>query len=135
MNISKMYQAYIDECEKSCIESKFQAKEWIYRKIFNEQFNLSFHHPYNDTCDECDRLILAKKLENTVELKLIIDNQRDQRLAETTLRYMLKKEDKIRSIERYKDTKVFITMDMQMSSSSFSTQFPIILPSQIIGVE
>uniref|UniRef100_A0A2S2NKT1 DUF7869 domain-containing protein n=1 Tax=Schizaphis graminum TaxID=13262 RepID=A0A2S2NKT1_SCHGA len=112
MNISRMYQAYIDECEKSCIESTLQTKEWMYRKIFNEQFNLSFHPPYNDTCDECDRLILSEKQENSAEQKLIIANQRDQHLIETTLRCKLKKEDKIKSNEN-KDTTVFITMDMQ----------------------
>lgn len=26
----------------------------MYRKIFNEDFNLSFHHPAQDTCEKCD---------------------------------------------------------------------------------
>lgn len=73
----------------------------MYRKIFNEQFNLSFHLSYSDTCDECDHLILFEKQENTVEQKLIIANQRDQHLAETTLRYKLKKEDKMSSSSLY----------------------------------
>lgn len=31
-------------------------KEWLYRKIFNEEFNLSFGYPRSDTCETCDLL-------------------------------------------------------------------------------
>lgn len=51
LNISKMYNLYNEECEKKRLRP---AKLWLYRKIFNEDFNLSFHLPDNDTCDLCD---------------------------------------------------------------------------------
>ena len=35
------------------------VKEWLYRKIFNEEFNLSFGYPRSDTCQLCDELNLA----------------------------------------------------------------------------
>ena len=31
-------------------------KEWLYRKIFNEEYNLSFGYPRSDTCETCDLL-------------------------------------------------------------------------------
>jgi len=36
--------------------SKPVVKEWLYRKIFNEEFNLSFGDPRSDTCEMCDLL-------------------------------------------------------------------------------
>ena len=39
LSIQKMYQLYKEECEQ---ENTQAASEWIYRKVFNEHFNLSF---------------------------------------------------------------------------------------------
>ena len=35
------------------------AKDWLYRKIFNDDFNLSFGYPRSDTCQMCDELRLS----------------------------------------------------------------------------
>lgn len=35
------------------------VKIWLYRKIFNEEFNLSFGYPRSDTCQLCDELKIA----------------------------------------------------------------------------
>ena len=35
------------------------VKDWLYRKIFNEDFNLSFGYPRSDTCQMCDELRLS----------------------------------------------------------------------------
>ena len=37
--IQKMYQLYKEKCERENVQA---ASEWIYRKVFNEKFNLSF---------------------------------------------------------------------------------------------
>ena len=34
-------------------------KEWLHRKIFNEEFNLGFGYPRSDTCQTCDGLRIA----------------------------------------------------------------------------
>ena len=35
------------------------VKEWLYRKIFNEESNLGFGYPRSDTCQTCDGLRIA----------------------------------------------------------------------------
>ena len=35
------------------------VKTWLYQKIFNEEFNLSFGYPQSDTCQLCDELKIA----------------------------------------------------------------------------
>lgn len=58
LSISQMYRLYCLQCnENDCVP----LKEFQYRKIFNEEFNLSFHHPANDTCAKCDRYNLVLK--------------------------------------------------------------------------
>ncbi|CAH1114904.1 unnamed protein product [Psylliodes chrysocephalus] len=53
LSISKMYKLY----EEFCIEKQeLPVKESYYRFIFNTEFNLRFHKPYNDTCSRCDNL-------------------------------------------------------------------------------
>lgn len=51
LNISTMYSLYVDECEKEKIKPE---KKWVYSKVFNEDFNLSFRSPDTDTCDVCN---------------------------------------------------------------------------------
>lgn len=53
LNVSKMYALYMEYC----IENSFSrpATESMYRHIFNNDFNLSFHHPKKDLCDTCHK--------------------------------------------------------------------------------
>ena len=39
LSVSKMYQLYQEECKKKGVRS---VSQWVYRKVFNEHFNLSF---------------------------------------------------------------------------------------------
>ena len=57
-SISRMYLLYLEKHEPQVKDSgdKPQVKEWLYRKIFNEEFNLSFGYPRSDTCETCDLL-------------------------------------------------------------------------------
>ena len=35
------------------------VKEWLYRNISTEEFNLSFGYPRSDTCEVCDLLLIS----------------------------------------------------------------------------
>jgi hypothetical protein len=52
LNITRMYQLYIEECKSKGVDTVTQA---IYRKIFNEEYNLSFHKPKKDQCLVCTK--------------------------------------------------------------------------------
>ena len=39
LTINKMYQLYKEECSK---QAKAPVSEWVYRQVFNKEFNLSF---------------------------------------------------------------------------------------------
>ena len=56
-----MYLLYLEKHEPQVKDSgdKPQVKEWLYRKIFNEEYNLSFGYPRSDTCETCDLLHVA----------------------------------------------------------------------------
>lgn len=62
LSIAEMYRLYVEKYQparrrtlRSTQETPL-ASEWMYRKIFNEQFNLSFGFPRSDTCEKCDYL-------------------------------------------------------------------------------
>ena len=46
-----MYRLYVTNFNDKNLQPE---KEHMYRKVFNEQFNLSFHLPSKDTCEKCD---------------------------------------------------------------------------------
>ena len=49
LTIAKMYSLYKEARGGNCVS------EWVYRKILNESFNLSFGTPRTDTCKTCDQ--------------------------------------------------------------------------------
>ena len=51
LNVFIMYRNYADECKA---RARAACKICLFRKIFNEEFNLSFKQPNIDTCDTCD---------------------------------------------------------------------------------
>lgn len=53
LSVAKMYQLYKEKCFN---EGHNPVSSWVYRKIFNESFNLSFGVPKSDTCKTCDHL-------------------------------------------------------------------------------
>ena len=53
LNMSIMYREY----KKKCLDSSKQPLSlFMFRHIFNTQFNLHFHTPHTDTCQKCDSL-------------------------------------------------------------------------------
>ena len=60
-----MHRLYLEKYEPELGEGeKPQVKEWLYRKIFNEEFNLGFGYPRSDTCEKCDllKVLIVHKL-------------------------------------------------------------------------
>ena len=49
LTVSKMYEAYTENCPLSEVPASIN----VYRRIFNEEYNLSFHTPLKDQCDQC----------------------------------------------------------------------------------
>ena len=60
MNIRLLYNLYKDHVEG---QGKEPVAEHIYRRTFNNEFNLHFHVPHKDTCIKCD--IFANKLKHS----------------------------------------------------------------------
>ena len=50
-----MHRLYLAKHEPEAGDKPI-VKEWLYRKIFNEDFNLGFGYPRSDTCQMCDGL-------------------------------------------------------------------------------
>ena len=52
-----MYRLYLEKYEPELVQGQTpRAKEWLYRKIFNEEFNYDFRYPRSDTSEQCDLL-------------------------------------------------------------------------------
>ena len=68
LTISQMYRMYVDKCRA---ENITPTKDHTYRKVFNENFNLSFHPPTKDTCDKCDSIKASLKTANEEEKKIL----------------------------------------------------------------
>lgn len=52
------------------------TSKFIFSKVFNEQFNLSFHAPVTDSCRRCDSLaIKLRACDNPVD-KLSLENEK-----------------------------------------------------------
>lgn len=80
LSIKKMYNCYLQFCEE---QEKRPVKEWLYRDIFNRDFNLSFHQPHSDTCNKCDSFdILLKSGDEEQRKKVQIEKEVHQRKAE-----------------------------------------------------
>ncbi|MEW8545291.1 MAG: hypothetical protein AB2693_17350 [Candidatus Thiodiazotropha sp.] len=58
LNISRMYDLYQEKCK---LNSEEPATGFIYRKVFNEEYNFSFHLPKKDQCNICNKYHQAGK--------------------------------------------------------------------------
>ena len=48
LNLTKMYNLYVERCSE---KEMIPVKSYIYRNIFNTEFNIGFHIPKKDRCD------------------------------------------------------------------------------------
>lgn len=104
--IKEMYKAFQEFCNtEKHVEPEIES---FYRHIFNTEFNLSFHRPYTDTCDICDKL--TKKIEfGTSEQKQEAENQKELHLRRAEAARLAK--DNTKNIED--DTYISICFDLQ----------------------
>ena len=58
LSIAQMHRLYLSTYEP-IVDHPHSAKEWLYCKIFNEEFNLGFGYPRSDTCQMCDELTIS----------------------------------------------------------------------------
>lgn len=58
LNITKLYSLYTKEVANP-------VSNFVFRKIFNEEFNLSFHPPISDSCRKCDAYAIKIKAAET----------------------------------------------------------------------
>lgn len=91
LSISQMYRFYISHCKDSEIVA---LNESIYRKIFVEEFNMSFKKPNNDTCQQCDKydMIMKSTTDEETRESAKIDKNKHLDMAEES--YEEKKKDK-----------------------------------------
>lgn len=85
-----MYELYRTDCHENNVLEENIVKSWLYSTIFNTEFNYSFKLPYNDTCDECDKFLLAKT--QSTENRENIDRSYQEHLDEASKRYALKRQ-------------------------------------------
>ena len=50
-------------------------KEWQYRRIFQDEFNLSFGYPRTDTCGKCDLLQTKLSIETDIQEKMKVQDE------------------------------------------------------------
>lgn len=53
-----------------------QVSNFMFRKVFNQQFNLSFHAPITDSCKKCDNFKIKIEAEESSVKKGELDSQR-----------------------------------------------------------
>jgi hypothetical protein len=66
ISLKQMYNLYRENCIANNIEPQ---KLWMYRKVFCNKFNLSFHTPRKDTCKKCDLFKVQHETEKNTERK------------------------------------------------------------------
>ena len=80
-------------------------KEWLYRTIFNEEFNYGFGYPRSDTCEQCDLL------------KVAIDSA--QMMNVTNYRWSWRRLHKVTNhyawIQKIDDDSLVLTFDLQQN--------------------
>ena len=52
-----MYKEYVSKCKERGTDA---VNEPIYQRVFNEEYNLSFHVPKKDQCQVCNKFDHAK---------------------------------------------------------------------------
>lgn len=57
LNIRRMHEQYVRKCQENGTEA---VNEPVYRRIFNEEYNISFHVPKKDQCNFCNKHDSAK---------------------------------------------------------------------------
>jgi len=91
LSISQMYRLYVSYCKDLEIVALNEA---IYRKIFVEEFNMSFKKPNNDTCQQCDKYDMIMKSTTDEETREFAKLDKIKHLEMAEESYEKKKKDK-----------------------------------------
>ena len=91
LSIAEMHRLYVDYCKARNIEPQ---KASLYRKIFVEEFNLSFHRPKNDTCAKCDKFEMQLKCCQSEIERISIEEEQNTHLHLAESAYESKRRDK-----------------------------------------
>lgn len=91
LSISRMYDLY----KNHCTENHFNIlSEFMYRKIFVEEFNLAFKKPNIDTCQLCDKFETILKCSTVNEEIQDTIEEKNVHLQMAEMAYVEKKKDK-----------------------------------------
>ena len=72
----RMYQLYVEQC-KGKIPEKEVVSHAVYRKLFNEEYNFSFHIPKKDQCALCINYYRNKD-QNTLTMEMKDEYEKHQ---------------------------------------------------------
>ncbi|KAJ8957754.1 hypothetical protein NQ314_006511 [Rhamnusium bicolor] len=86
-----MYRLYADYCKSKNLTVR---NEFVYRKIFVEEFNLAFYKPHLDTCGKCDKYMVKLKYADSEAIRTQIQKERDSHLDLAESSYAQKRIDK-----------------------------------------
>ena len=112
LSIARMYRLYLEKYEPN-IEGRPQVKEWLYRKIFNEEFNISFGYPRSDTCERCDLLKVAIDSAQTDDERSILQTELADHHEKAAQGYQLLRSDSEKG--KGDPTSLVITFDLQQN--------------------
>jgi hypothetical protein len=101
-NVSNLYRLYLKECQSSNIEF---VSESLFRSIFQNEYNLSFHVPKKDKC------ILCVKAENNKDLSESDQNSLQEHLKEKQATY--KRFEQHQRLPSLKSDTIVCTFDLQ----------------------
>ena len=112
-----MYKFYVAWMAAKKPDARKVSSEFKYREIFNTKFNLGFHQPKKDLCEECSVYNNALP-----ELKLRLQTSLDAHLAHKNAAQAFKDEDK-----------KLAAADQNVCYAIFDLQKTLLLPKCEIG--
>lgn len=105
LNVRKMYNLFSSKCQTDGVDT---CTEKTYRKVFNEEYNISFHRPKKDLCSTCETYKIKQK-EN------LNDSETDEKYKEHIIRKEQARNEKSNDSKQAKeDNSYFVgTFDLQ----------------------
>ena len=86
-------------------------KEWQYRRIFQDEFNLSFGYPRTDTCGKCDLLQTKLSIETDIQEKMKVQDELKKHINLADQAYDEMKHDKLIADATWKEQNRLFSQD------------------------
>ena len=93
LSIARMYRMFLEKYEPEQEHKKPRVKEWLYRKIFNEEYNIGFGYLRSDTCEKCDMLKVGSDNATTEEERSEIQAELADHQEPLTQHFTMRKKD------------------------------------------